>query len=223
METTIHLLARSFYRESIKRMIARNNIGVEIMDQKKGIRMTMTGNSSSHLYLIESQYSINNDISNPILFLGTLKQLYQIFEIPSLSRGGYITPADGLEVLPIAIDKIIGGEWFISPCTRSFLESGWLRQQQDLLQINLHKSLTRSEIEILSEIAIGNTTSEIALKRFRSVHTVKTQRKEIRRKLSLTNQYNLNGFAAQKRMEIKTLSSILHNPQKVQFLLKYTA
>ncbi len=227
METTIHLLARAFYQESITRLMGRINVGIEIINRKEGIRTGINENNSSHLYLIESQYLISNYISKtsttPILFIGALKQLHRIFEFPQQNKGGYITPADGFEVLPGAIKKIIRGEWFISPCTRSFLESDWLQQQRKLLHRKLPKPLTRSELEILLEIAGGNTSSRIAQKRYRSVHTVKTQRKEIRRKLSLPNQYNLNILAAQKLGEIRTLSSIVTDPEKVQILLKNTS
>ena len=226
METTIHLLARSFYQESITHLMARSEVGIEIIDRKEEITTGTSKNNSCHLYLIESQYLISNYISEtsttPILFIGALKQLHMIFGVPQQNKGGYITPADGFEILPGAINQIIRGEWFISPCTRSFLESGRLQQQQKLLHKKLPKPLTRSELEILLEIASGNTTSVIAQKRFRSVHTVKTQRKEIRRKLSLTNHYNLNILAAQKLGEIKTLSSIATDPEKVQILLKNT-
>ncbi|HKI44322.1 MAG TPA: LuxR C-terminal-related transcriptional regulator [Balneolales bacterium] len=227
MGTTIHLLARAFYQESISRLIANINAGIEVIDRKEGIRAGINENNSGHLYLIESQYLISNYISEtsttPILFIGALKELHRIFDIPQQSKGGYITPADGFEVLPGAIKKIIKGEWFISPRTQSFLESNRLQQQRKLLHRKLSKPLSRSELEILFEIACGNTTSGIAQKRFRSVHTVKTQRKEIRRKLSLTDQYNLNILAARKLGEIKTLYSIVNDPEKLQLLLKNTA
>ena len=47
--------------------------------------------------------------------------------------------------------------------------------------------LTRTETEILKDIALGMTTREIAEKRFSSFHTVNTHRKNIFRKLGVNN------------------------------------
>jgi DNA-binding NarL/FixJ family response regulator len=51
--------------------------------------------------------------------------------------------------------------------------------------------LTASEIEIVRLIAAGLTTKEIALKRFISFHTVMTHRKNILRKLGVSNASEL--------------------------------
>lgn len=47
--------------------------------------------------------------------------------------------------------------------------------------------LTKTETEILKDIALGMTTKEIAEKRFSSFHTVNTHRKNIFRKLGVNN------------------------------------
>ena len=48
-------------------------------------------------------------------------------------------------------------------------------------------NLTKTETEILKDIALGMTTKEIAEKRFSSFHTVNTHRKNIFRKLNVNN------------------------------------
>ena len=50
-------------------------------------------------------------------------------------------------------------------------------------------NLTKTETEILKDIALGMTTKEIAVKRFSSFHTVNTHRKNIFRKLGVTNEH----------------------------------
>lgn len=226
MSTTIHLLARSFYQESITHFIDRRNIGIEILNKKTAFSQELNVPNTTHLCLIESHYLLEkysiNARTTPILFIGTLKQLYRLFEIPSQSNGGYITPADGFEMLSFAIDRLIQGKWFLSSSTKSFLESDRLQQQRTLLKKTIQKPLTRCELEILMDIGNGKTTSMIARKRFRSIHTVKTQRKQIRRKLNLADQYNLNILAAKKAREIQTLSAIIHSSKRTQFLLKNT-
>ncbi len=56
-------------------------------------------------------------------------------------------------------------------------------------------NLTRTETEILKDIAQGMTTKEIADHRFSSFHTVNTHRKNIFRKLSVNNAHEATKYA----------------------------
>jgi DNA-binding NarL/FixJ family response regulator len=55
--------------------------------------------------------------------------------------------------------------------------------------------LTRTETEILKDIALGMTTREIAQKRFSSFHTVNTHRKNIFRKLGVNTVHEATKYA----------------------------
>ena len=55
--------------------------------------------------------------------------------------------------------------------------------------------LTKTETEVLIDIALGMTTKEIAEKRFSSFHTVNTHRKNIFRKLSVNNANEATRYA----------------------------
>lgn len=55
--------------------------------------------------------------------------------------------------------------------------------------------LTKTETEILKDIAMGMTTKEIADKRFSSFHTVNTHRKNIFRKLGVNNVHEATKYA----------------------------
>lgn len=55
--------------------------------------------------------------------------------------------------------------------------------------------LTPTEIEILKDIALGQTTKEIAERRFSSFHTVNTHRKNIFRKLGVNNIHEATKYA----------------------------
>lgn len=55
--------------------------------------------------------------------------------------------------------------------------------------------LTRTEMEILKDIALGMTTREIAEKRFSSFHTVNTHRKNIFRKLGVNTVHEATKYA----------------------------
>lgn len=56
-------------------------------------------------------------------------------------------------------------------------------------------NLTKTETEILKDIAMGMTTKEIAEKRFSSFHTVNTHRKNIFRKLNVNNVHEATKYA----------------------------
>ena len=56
-------------------------------------------------------------------------------------------------------------------------------------------NLTKTETEILKDIALGMTTKEIAEKRFSSFHTVHTHRKNIFRKLGVNNVHEATKYA----------------------------
>ena len=56
-------------------------------------------------------------------------------------------------------------------------------------------NLTKTEVEILKDIALGMTTKEIAEKRFSSFHTVNTHRKNIFRKLKVNNVHEATKYA----------------------------
>lgn len=55
--------------------------------------------------------------------------------------------------------------------------------------------LTKTETEVLKDIALGLTTKEIASKRFSSFHTINTHRKNIFRKLGVNNVHEATKYA----------------------------
>ena len=59
-------------------------------------------------------------------------------------------------------------------------------------------NLTKTETEILKDIALGMTTKEIAEKRISSFHTINTHRKNIFRKLGVNNAHEATKYAHYK-------------------------
>ncbi|WP_456107024.1 response regulator transcription factor, partial [Prevotella sp.] len=55
--------------------------------------------------------------------------------------------------------------------------------------------LTKTEIEVLKDIALGMTTREIAEKRISSFHTINTHRKNIFRKIGVNNVHEATRYA----------------------------
>lgn len=64
-----------------------------------------------------------------------------------------------------------------------------------VVQTSDEMKLTKTETEILKDIALGMTTREIADKRFSSFHTVNTHRKNIFRKLGVNNAHEATKYA----------------------------
>ena len=62
-------------------------------------------------------------------------------------------------------------------------------------QVDEEVKLTPTEIEILKDIALGQTTKEIAERRFSSFHTVNTHQKNIFRKLGVNNVHEATKYA----------------------------
>ena len=56
-------------------------------------------------------------------------------------------------------------------------------------------NLTRTETEILKDIALGMTSKEIADQRFSSFHPINTHRKNIFRKLGVNNAHEATKYA----------------------------
>jgi DNA-binding NarL/FixJ family response regulator len=61
--------------------------------------------------------------------------------------------------------------------------------------LNTKQILTHTEQEILKDMALGKTTKEIAVKRFVSVHTIMTHRKNIFRKIEVNNVHEATKYA----------------------------
>ena len=61
--------------------------------------------------------------------------------------------------------------------------------------LNGKQILTQTEQEILKDMALGKTTKEIAAKRFVSIHTIMTHRKNIFRKIEVNNVHEATKYA----------------------------
>lgn len=61
--------------------------------------------------------------------------------------------------------------------------------------LNVKQILTPTEQEILKDMALGKTTKEIAAKRFVSIHTIMTHRKNIFRKIEVNNVHEATKYA----------------------------
>lgn len=87
-----------------------------------------------------------------------------------------------------ALQQVAQGQRFICRRTTEMLLAPVTEKTEDV-------KLTRTETEILKDIALGLTTREIAEKRCSSFHTVNTHRKNIFRKLGVNNVHEATRYA----------------------------
>ena len=66
---------------------------------------------------------------------------------------------------------------------------------KSLQNLNPKQILTQTEQEILKDMALGKTTKEIAVRRFVSIHTIMTHRKNIFRKIEVNNVHEATKYA----------------------------
>lgn len=109
-----------------------------------------------------------------------------------ISNEGYsvVLKSCALDEINMGLTYILRGERFI--CGRV---ANQLLQNQLFLSDHTDHILTATEKEILKEIALGQTTKEIAAKRNLSFHTVITHRKNIFRKLEVNNVHEAIKYA----------------------------
>ena len=87
------------------------------------------------------------------------------------------------------LDYVLHGHRFLCQHVADLLLAPAASLDRDVVK------LTKTETEILKEIALGLTTREIAEKRFSSFHTVNTHRKNIFRKLGVNNVHEAMRYA----------------------------
>lgn len=86
-------------------------------------------------------------------------------------------------------DYTLHGRRFLCQHSTAILLSPSSNPEQEIIK------LTKTETEILKDIALGMTTREIADKRYSSFHTVNTHRKNIFRKLGINNVHEAMRYA----------------------------
>jgi DNA-binding NarL/FixJ family response regulator len=94
------------------------------------------------------------------------------------------------EELQMAMQHVIRKERFVCNYVSNLLLSAKI-----ISETPYAIQLTDTEKTILKEIALGNTTKEIAAKKFISFHTVNTHRKNIFRKLGINNLHEATKYA----------------------------
>ncbi len=124
-----------------------------------------------------------------ILILSMHSEKIYIERMHSVGVHGYLLKSAGKDEIIEAIEKVYqGGKYFSADVTASILNQNLSDSNIDMSKSS---TLTKREIEILKLISEGWKNPEIAEKLFLSVETIKTHRKNLMRKLDISNTAGL--------------------------------
>ncbi len=127
-----------------------------------------------------------------LLFSETLTNDFVRLVVASNPRFGLILKDAPLPQIRQALyDALHGEPYLYAPLVQMADE-----QRQEVERAKL----TKTEMEVLRDIALGLTTKEIAEKRFSSFHTINTHRKNIFRKLNVNNIHEATKYALRAGM-----------------------
>lgn len=126
--------------------------------------------------------------SNWLLFSEELSTDFVRMITASSSRVGVLVKTCLQEEIEQALDFALRGKRYICQEMTELLISSVPETAEPV-------KLTKTEKEILRDIALGMTTKEIAERRFSSFHTVNTHRKNIFRKLGVNNVHEATKYA----------------------------
>jgi len=125
-----------------------------------------------------------------VLILSMHSERIYIEKMYTLGVNGYLLKTAGKSEIIEAIEKVYQGrKYFSQDVTMAILENS--KNQSKIVS----NELTKREKEIILLIANGLTNSEIAAKLFLSSDTIKTHRKNMMRKLDISNTAGLVKYA----------------------------
>lgn len=221
MDTTIQLFVEPLFRKLLMDDLASN--GYQICPYStRGVnhdQNTFISIIQAHLWSEEKCKLVD---SNYVVILGNPSCFYCWCEMVLSKVLAYVTPLDFQNTLSLSIECILEGKHYISNSMKTLLLKEPRERQEDFLNVKLSYHLTPSELEVLVLIGEGYSTDEIAKLRFRSIHTVKTQRKAVRKKLRLMHKECLSVFAGKKLNTLKTLMLVNRNAKIIDNICKNT-
>lgn len=113
---------------------------------------------------------------------------------------GYVCKQTGRGTLIDAIRTVLSGKTYLSPEMTDHILKSRVGGMTELGKSPI-ETLSDRELEVLTLIGRGNTSSSIATQLFLSVHTIDTYREKLKNKLNLANSVELNRYAVLWVME----------------------
>lgn len=135
-----------------------------------------------------------------IITLSPHKQHKLVKDVIEIGSNGYLLKSTTKEELLAGIHQVIQGKTYIDTNIRIPIQNGEIDYSKSLpvrKQFLKEHKLTRREVDIISLIAQSYTNKEMAALLHISEFTVKTHRRNLKRKLRLSNTSDIVRFALQ--------------------------
>jgi DNA-binding NarL/FixJ family response regulator len=133
----------------------------------------------------------------PIIILTMHEEEQYVLRAVEVGVMGYVTKRSAPEQLVAAIRKVHGGSRYLSDKAVEMLALRMARGGQSQSPLD---SLSTREMQVLRQLALGQTNREIAASYNISVKTVDTYRFRLLKKLNLRNNAELSLFAIQNHL-----------------------
>lgn len=133
----------------------------------------------------------------PIIILTMHEEEQYVLRAVEVGVMGYVTKRSAPEQLVGAIRKVYGGSRYLSEEAVEMLALRMARGSQGQSPLD---SLSTRELQVLRQLALGQTNREIAASYHISVKTVDTYRFRLLKKLNLRNNAELSLFAIQNHL-----------------------
>jgi len=133
----------------------------------------------------------------PVIILTMHEEEQYVVRAIEAGAMGYITKKSAPQQLVKAIRKVLAGKRYLSP---EATESLVLRVARGAKGQSPLDSLSNRELQVMKQLALGNTNREIAAAYNISIKTVDTYRLRLLKKLNLRNNADISRFAIQNHL-----------------------
>ena len=204
-----HAIVRSGLRALFQRNPEFSIVG-EASDGEQAIAMTMQYKPDVAILDIsmpvvnglEATRAIKQQNSRTkVLILTIHDEEEYIYEVVQAKADGYVLKNADKQEIMTAVRSVTEGKTFFSPAVSRTIIDGFIHKGTlKLPSETTHQQLTKREKEILSHLAQGLSSKEIANKVFLSVSTVNTHRCNIMKKLNIHDTAGLVRYALQTHL-----------------------
>jgi DNA-binding NarL/FixJ family response regulator len=202
-----HVLVRQGIRKIIEdiaglKVVEEASDGLQVLEalKRQGADMVILDISMPHLPGIETAKEIKKLYPQvKVLILTMHKKKDYLNDALSAKVDGYLLKEDAARELISAIETIRQGEVYLSPLLSTELANLYVQSRRGVPGgAGQEPPLTPREIEILTLIAEGKSSKEIAEALFLSFRTVQNHRTKMMKKLALRKSADLVKYAIQK-------------------------
>ncbi|MCM1125600.1 MAG: response regulator transcription factor [Lachnospiraceae bacterium] len=176
-------------------VIEEANDGIECLEKLKHKRpdillLDINMSDMNGIEVLEELKRMNDPLK--VLMLTVHSEVEYLVKAIDIGADGYILKDSGSQELKQAIDVIMGGESYIQPSLLPALNSRLINRDIDKEKL---ESLTKREMEILTQVAGGMFNKEIAINLNISERTVKNHISNIFKKIDVSDRTQAAVFA----------------------------